>query len=163
MMVSRSFGRIVTDIRELKQAVSSYTTQALEKLRKQGSLAQRISVFLQTNRFSNNKEPYHNEISLDLPIATDDTKQFLKLALRGVEELYSPQKQYKKSGVVITNISQKDSQQMDLFYSKDDSKSEKVMEVLDKINTKMGQGTVRYAIEGFEKPWKTRSLYRSSW
>jgi len=161
IIVSRSFGRIVTEQMELKQAVTSYTTQALEKLRKQGSVAKRISVFLQTNRFTATQEPYHHEIDLELPVASDDTREFLKIALIGVEKLYSIGKKYKKSGVVITNISQKNAIQMDLFSPRDEQ-SEKRMAVLDKINAKMGQGVIRYAAEGFDKSWQARSSYRPS-
>lgn len=160
IMVSRSFGRTVTELREIKEALASHTTQALETLRKQGSVAQTIFVFLQTNRFSHPTNSYHHEICLNLPIATDDTKAFLKAALQGAAHLYSSNTSYKKAGVVINKISQKNALQMDLFYPTS-KKSEKMIQVLDKINTKMGQGTLKYAVDGFKKPWHMRSAFRS--
>ena len=46
---SRSFGQLVTDLGELRQAVASYAARAAEKLRRQHSVASALQVFLQTN------------------------------------------------------------------------------------------------------------------
>lgn len=48
---SRSFGKSVTDLQELKEAVAFHTTRAAEKLREQHSIASYISAFIETNRF----------------------------------------------------------------------------------------------------------------
>ncbi|MFT6101386.1 MAG: DNA polymerase V [Arenicella sp.] len=47
---SKSFGKKVEGIAELKSAVSIYATRACEKLRKQNSVSGLLSVWIQTSR-----------------------------------------------------------------------------------------------------------------
>jgi DNA polymerase V len=52
IMSSRSFGRPVETIEELREALASYLSRAAEKLRKQQSVSAAVYVFIQTNRFN---------------------------------------------------------------------------------------------------------------
>ena len=51
LMVSRSFGRPIATLDEMREAVATYTTRAAEKLRRHRLAAGILSVFLMTNRF----------------------------------------------------------------------------------------------------------------
>jgi DNA polymerase V len=48
---TRSFGRAVTSIEPLKEAVTEFASRASEKLRKQHSLASQVLVFIRTSPF----------------------------------------------------------------------------------------------------------------
>ena len=48
---SKSFGKLVTDKKELMNAIANYTTKACHKLRLQNSKAQGLYVYLRTNPF----------------------------------------------------------------------------------------------------------------
>src|SRR4029434_9630627 len=52
LMVSRSFGRPITSLTEMREAVATYTTRAAEKLRRHDVAAGVVTVFLMTNRFT---------------------------------------------------------------------------------------------------------------
>src|SRR5262249_4378573 len=49
IMTSRSFGRSVTTLEELKEAVATYISRAAEKLRAERSVASQVHVFLMTH------------------------------------------------------------------------------------------------------------------
>ncbi|MBY0403160.1 MAG: Y-family DNA polymerase, partial [Cyanobacteria bacterium] len=51
IMTSRSFGYPIQTLRELKQAVATYTARTGEKLREEKLFANQIEVFIKTNRF----------------------------------------------------------------------------------------------------------------
>lgn len=51
IMASRSFGAMVMELAELSEAVAWHIDRAAEKLRRQGSVAGAVYVFIQTNRF----------------------------------------------------------------------------------------------------------------
>ncbi|MBT4482749.1 MAG: DUF4113 domain-containing protein [Candidatus Latescibacteria bacterium] len=51
--------------------------------------------------------------------------------------------------------------QADLFDTKDRDSSKRIMETLDRINARMGSGTLKYAAEGLDKPWGMRVERRS--
>jgi len=52
LMVSRSFGRPITTRTEMSEAVASYMSRAAEKLRRSHGAAGVLTVFLMTNRFT---------------------------------------------------------------------------------------------------------------
>ena len=51
IMASRSFGRPVTALAEMREAVAAYTARAAEKMRRQHLATAHLMVFIETNRF----------------------------------------------------------------------------------------------------------------
>ncbi len=161
IMVSRSFGRAVTDLKELKEAISFHLTRAMEKLRNQNSVAKNLTIFIQTNRFQAGFTGYYHPKNIELALPSHNTQEFLKLALVALEQLYCTGLHYNKAGVILSDISIKGQGQFDLFENNILPASH-LGEAIDVINKKMGRGTVRYAVEGFEKEWQSRSMHCSS-
>jgi DNA polymerase V len=102
-MVSRSFGRIITALTEMREAVATYTTHAAEKLRRAQRAAGVLTIFLTTNRFTD-KPQYANSVTRALPVATQDTAELIRYALRGIELLFREGYRYKKAGVILTAL-----------------------------------------------------------
>jgi len=103
IVTSRSFGKQVSSLRELQEAVSEYVTRAAEKLRKQKSVAGLLMVFLSTNRFKEGPQ-YNNSLSATLFPPTAYTPELIKTALNLLEELYLPGFEFKKAGVMLADI-----------------------------------------------------------
>lgn len=158
---SRSFGRAVTELYELKQAVTSYMSRAAEKLRKQSSVAQAIHVHIRTSPFREDKPYYGQGRTLPLITPTDDTRQLVKAALRGLEAIYQPGHDYQKAAVMLMDIQAKGAGQMsDLFsftHENDtqahENKADQVMRLMDGINARMGKACIKLAGEGVETGW----------
>ena len=64
IMSSRSFGKLISDIESIEEALSHYVASACVKLRKQKSRASGIYVFLYTNPFRLNEKQYANTITI---------------------------------------------------------------------------------------------------
>ena len=96
-MVSRSFGRPITALTEMREAVATYMTRAAEKLRKAQRAASVLTVFLTTNRFTDEPQ-YANSVTLPLPIATQDTAELIRYTLRGIEQIFREGYRYQKAG-----------------------------------------------------------------
>ena len=159
-MVSRSFGRSITALTEMREAVATYTTRAAEKLRRHGVAAGVVTVFLMTNRFT--EEPqYANSVTMPLPIATQDTAELIRYALRGIEQIFRESYHYKKAGVLLTELVPAHQVQTHLFDQPDRERSQRLMAALDAINTRWGRGTVRYAAVGVQPRWGMRCARRS--
>jgi DNA polymerase V len=77
VMVSRSFGRPITTRTEMREAVATYMTRAAEKLRRHQVAAGVLTVFLMTNRFTDESQ-YANGVTMPLPIATQDTAELIR-------------------------------------------------------------------------------------
>ena len=157
---SRSFGRRTRDRRQLREAVASYAARAGEKLRRDGSVAGALTVFLMTNRFS--AEPqYSRSALLTLSPPGDSDRVLIHLALAGFERIYRAGYRYHKAGVTLTALAPAGEVQTDLFAPPETEPERRLSHLLDSLNHIHGSGTIRYAATGIDKPWRMRSNYRS--
>ncbi len=152
---SRSFGQPVETYDELEQATTSYVTKVAVKLRKQKSLAQSLLIFVMTNKYAKGPK-YVNYKIIHLPVATNQTRDLIHFALIGLKQLYRKGYQYKKSGIVVSEIIPEHQQQKALWDDTNREKNKKLMDVIDKINKKAGAGQLKFAVEGSDKSWKMR-------
>lgn len=165
---SRSFGRYVTDMDEMAEAVTSFAARATEKLRAQSSIAGMISVGIHTNPFSKDP-PYHKVMSHALPAPTDDTLQLATTAVWLLRQIYRDGFKYQKAEIMLSNIMPAGLQQNDMFgFQQEDTRSPRLMAVLDKINATMGRDTMFLASQGTNRKWKMRQsnlspCYTTDW
>jgi DNA polymerase V len=159
IICSRSFGVKVSTLSELKESVASYAARAAGKLRKQNGLAQCIYVMIQTSRF--NQNTYINSASLRFPYATNDSRVIVKFALELCERLYKPDYQYAKAGVGLSELSNSEYSQFDLFQVGQESKSFELMAMVDKINKRYGTGRLFLAAQGTNQRWQMVRRYKS--
>jgi nucleotidyltransferase/DNA polymerase involved in DNA repair len=101
IMASRSFGRPVTALPELREAVASYTARAAEKLRRQQLAAAHLMVFIETNRFKPGDAQGYAARPVRLPVATSDSGKLISAALAGLAAIWRDGYRYKKAGVVL--------------------------------------------------------------
>jgi DNA polymerase V len=160
LMVSRSFGRPITTLTEMREAVATYTTRAAEKLRRHQGAAGVLTVFLTTNRFADAPQ-YASTVTLPLPVATQDTAELISYALRGIEQIFREGYHYTKAGVILTALVPAHQVQTHLFDQTDWERSQRLMAAIDAINMQWGTGTVRYAAVGLRPAWIMRCARRS--
>jgi len=162
IIVSRSFSHPVTSFQELSESVASYTTTAAEKLRKDGSLAASLCVFIHTNNFKPDEPQYSPSVVVPLTNPTDDTLKLIRASLEGLKRIYRQDYRYKKSGVLLMGLHPKGIQQGSLFDDPaDQAKSDSMMQVMDAINRKMGKGSVTVASSGVRQRWEMRRERKS--
>ena len=158
---SRSFaGEGISDKDVVEEAVANFAVRCAEKLRKQGSVCQGITVFAWTSRFNENVPEYTIHDSLTLPIATNAQEEIVGAALSILRAKYPkpmadsrPDRpgmsfHFKKAGVILWQISPDHPRQQDLFDPIDRSRQKALMEAIDAINRKNGYGTIRQAVQG---------------
>jgi len=162
---TRMFGTPVANIKDIKEAVATYTSRAAEKLRRQHSAANTISVFIVP------KEPYNAAAHFrhgptktaytTLLSATSITHQLIKPAVLLVDELFEEGKLYKKAGVMLSGLVKDSSVQGNLFVPEMDNKSRLLMSTLDNVNFAMRDDMVKFASSGTNRDWKMRQELRS--
>jgi DNA polymerase V len=158
---SRAFGKEVTSLAELKEAVANYTDTAVRRLRSQRSLASFIAVFVSTNRYKDSAQ-YSNCLSASLPEPSAYTPEFIKRALSLLESMYRRGYSYKKAGVYLMDIVS-DSQQQRSFFKSDNEriKNKALMRVVDRLNRHWGDGAVGLACRGVDRKWRMRQAMKS--
>jgi DNA polymerase V len=140
---SRSFGMSVEDIQELREAVSTHTTRAAEKLRAQESVTPFISVFIETNRFKTDEPQYSNSAGRHLPEPTAYTPLLIKYAIAYLERIYRKGYRFIKAGVVLMDIIPEDQIQLNLFVPRRPiARDRALMKAVDTTNIKWGSSTI---------------------
>lgn len=156
---TRSFGKIITELSALKEAVATYTANAARKLRRQHSKAYGLYVYIRTDRFKEANQ-YNNSKIIELAYPTSDTATLISAAISGIEAIYRSGFQYKKAGVVLINIVPEDHLQHNIlegYNQRDKEKSFALMQVIDNLNKKFGKRTLYHAAEGIKKEWKVKT------
>ncbi|MBN2772791.1 MAG: Y-family DNA polymerase [Prolixibacteraceae bacterium] len=153
---TRAFGRKTKSKRLLKEAVSTYAARCGEKLRKQSSLANLITVFIHTDPFNQNDLQYNKSKSITLPVATNCTQVLIKYALKLLDDIFLPGYFYKKAGVIIEGLEPQKLWQPDLFEALNREKYNRLSVVVDGLNNYFGRDTVKVAIQGSGEEWKLR-------
>ncbi len=150
---SRSFGSMVTELAVLKDALSTFVANACAKLRAQSSQAAVIQVFLQTNRFRKDLPQYMPSLAVPLPYPTNDSLEVNRWADHLCERMFRDGYQYKKAGIVLSEISPVTHRQGDLLEPENTSNTA-LMQALDILNQRYGRGTVKVSTQGAFKDWQ---------
>ena len=161
IMSSRSFGKPLSELEPVAEALASYTARACEKLRRQRSKARGIHVFLATNRFRKDEAQYTNGASAGFDHPTADTAVIIKRSRALLERLYRKGYRYKECGIMLLDLVPEDHDQGHLFTPREPPRTDKLMRTLDGINRSMGPGTVFHAAQGFRRDWRMRCGRRS--
>ncbi|MBC6491049.1 Y-family DNA polymerase [Flavihumibacter stibioxidans] len=162
---SRMFGRRVFELKDLREAVASYTARAAEKLRRQSSAASVVEVYLVTaseEKFTYHPKKYSASARLSHPSSM--TNELIAYTLPLVEALFIQGPRYLKAGVNFSELVPENSTQCNLFETTGKTsgsscgrkENKKLMAALDNINASQQGEMVRFAASGLERSWKMR-------
>ncbi|MDP1881229.1 MAG: Y-family DNA polymerase [Parachlamydiaceae bacterium] len=154
ILCSRSFGVELESEEELAEVLSTFTVIVAEKLRKQGSAATFIEVFVATNQFKDNF--YSNAVQIVLDEPTDFTPNLIQRSKEGLKRIYKKGFSYKRMGIMAGGLVSKDTIQPDLFYRPliAPKKQDHLMQMVDAVNQRYGKKTLTWAAEGLNGRWK---------
>ena len=167
---SRSFAdEGISDKNVMEEAVANFAVRCTEKLRRQGSVCQGVTVFAWTSRFNEHVPEYTIHDSLVLPIATDAQDEIVGAALtilrarypKSVSDRPDLSFRFKKAGVILWQISPSTPREQDLFDPINRERQKALMAAIDAINHKNGYGTIRQAIQGTDCRFDLKREYMS--
>ena len=144
IMQSRTFVYMTDRYDDLEQYVRTFATTCAAHLRQQHGVCRSVTVFLATNRHRDDLAQYRNSGSVKLPSPTADTPTLIKAALAALKGLYREGFMYKQSGVILTDISEEEGMQLDLFTEPEDERRRKLMQVADALNKRFGDDTISF-------------------
>lgn len=162
LCTSRSFGEMITEFESLKASVVTFAASCANKLRGQNAGCKVVTVFLQSNRFRDDIEQYSNAASHSFLIPTSDTIEITNGAIEALRAIYRQGIQYKKSGVIVSDISSMGAIQQHLFDTIPNRLQRiELMKAIDEINQQYGLKTISLGAEkGGAQAWKVKSEYR---
>jgi len=153
---SRMFGKRLTELAPIKQAVATYVGRAAEKLRAQGSVCKRMRVSIRTGMFNPDEAHHAQGVLVELPYPTSDTLLMTRFATDAVSKIYRPGFRYSKAEVLLMELRQPGEFSEDLFALKQPVACGRLMQVMDDINDRWGRGTMRVARVPVAPDWGMR-------
>jgi DNA polymerase V len=140
IMASRSFGRPVSSLPEMEEAVAAYVARAAEKLRRQNLATAHLVTFIETNRFKPGERQHYAARPVRLAVATSDTAKLIHAALAGLHAGWRDGYRYKKAGVVLLDLHSAGAVQEGLFDRPDDARRVALMRTLDRLQSALWPG-----------------------
>ena len=159
--VSRSFGRKVSNLEELKEAITAHSLNATEKIRTDEQITRSITVFIRTSPFNKDKRYYSNSHTIELPIDTNNSLEVVKYALEALDKIYKPGYLYQKAGIILSKLKDADKFERNLLTPIIEKDLKKLMNAIDLTNTKYGRYSISLAQAGINKSWKMRRQHSS--
>lgn len=161
IITSRTFGNDIESLEEMSEAISTFITNAVDKLRKQNSVASIVHIFIKSNPFKEG-EKYYNSTTVYPTTPTANTLELIKCALIGLKKIYKDKVKYKRAGIMLSGLMKNMDAKSSLFSKAyPDSEEQKLMNVIDKINTKYGRNTIYPLSNGIKHKWKMKQLKKS--
>lgn len=159
VMVSRSFGHVVSNLDDLVNAVSVFATTAASDIRKANLVSSAVNVFMETNRFSNGPQ-YAPSHSVELSPATNNAKHIVKAAIRGMKDIYRDGVEIKKAGVMLLGLVNANDAPRSLF-DQINPKDDKLIEAFDAVILRQGPGAINFGTAGQHAGWRSNSAFQS--
>jgi len=159
--VSRSFGKKVESLEKLKESITTHCLNAAEKIRNDKQTTRSITVFIRTSPFDKNRKYYSNSLTVDLPIATNNSLELVKTAIEALKRIYKYGYFYQKAGVILSKLNEAGEKELNLLTPILEKKSQKLMKAMDLTNSKYGRNVISVAQAGINNSWKMRREHSS--
>ncbi|MBK16988.1 MAG: nucleotidyltransferase [Prochlorococcus sp. SP3034] len=153
--VSRSFGKPITRLEDLTQALAIYAITASEKMRLQNLQTSTITIFTRTSHYSN----YHYQKSAykNLVEPTNNTNIILNIVLELAKEIYNREYKLAKAGVLMQNLTSYNYLQKSIHNSFSEEKLLKennLIKTIDYLNSKFNNKAVSWGIIQRTQNWE---------
>ncbi|MBC7411528.1 MAG: Y-family DNA polymerase [Bacteroidia bacterium] len=153
---ARSFGKSLTNFVTVAEALANYASVCTEKIRKQKSATNCVTVFLKTNRYRASEPQYYQIKSMELNVATNNTPKIIECSHELLKNIWKQGYNYSKCGIILSNLIPENNVQQSLFDNGDTVSNKITMNLLDIINKRHGKNTLKLATQGFKQEWKAK-------
>jgi len=153
----RQFGHDTSDFSVIEAAIASMTTSATTALRREGQLATRASARITTHRLKPGYQAISRDVHLYTP--TTNTGTIASQLTRLMQHDFDDHLSYHKVEVTLWDLVPDMQLQTDVFGTVDShahARSTTLMQTLDALNSKHGNGTLHYAAEDLSHAWHPR-------
>lgn len=161
---TRSFGRTVTELSDLLEAVSDFSARAAEKLRRQRGLASQVLTFVHTSPFRRQDKQYSRSVMVPLRRPTADTALITHAAVAGMRAIYRSGYNFAKAGVHLIDLHDLSFEQQELDLDERVQDRTRLMVAVDDLNSRFGRGTVSLAsggTRGLQRRWVMKQALKT--
>lgn len=151
---TRSFEKMYNNIEDISERVSTFSAMLGEKLRKQNSHCNMITVFILSNYFRKDLKQHRAFLNIKTDFPTNSTLEINRLVQKALKSIYKKDIYYKKAGVIVGCLTPAESFQYKMFGGEDNRHPE-LMKSIDKLNKRYG-GKVKFGKNDLQRRHKMR-------
>lgn len=165
---TRSFKNMLSNPKDIGERVATFSASIGEKLRKQNSHCNLLSVFVLSNQHRQDLAQHRAFCTVKTDFPTNSTLEINRMAQKVLKSILREGVQYKKAGVIVGGITPADSQQFKMFGLGENPKHVDLMKAIDKTNKKIGGNIIRFGNNSMGKRWIMRQenlskRYTTNW
>lgn len=154
---TRSFGQRITNEAALRTALVEHATIVAKKVRKQKSLIKKLMVFAASS--PHDDAYYKQAIVYPFVNATNNTCEIAAAINKAMPSIYCQGVRFYRCGVGAVELTSDQFIQPDLFMP--DHNNSHLMQCLDSINHRYGDGTLKIATTAQKRVWQMRREFLS--
>ena len=159
---TRTFGHTVSDFVEIRNAIFYFTTRALEKMRWNNLAVKTVTVFMHTDRFRPVPHKYFGKHTYKSVYYSDATSEIYTWVAACLENAFRPGFQYRKAGVILSDLISPDEITTRLFEQMDFERRHSLSKIIDEVNYRYGRDMVRFAALEARGDWQGKSQHRGN-
>ncbi len=152
---TRSFEYTYSNVKDIKERVSTFATICAEKLRKQGSSCHIIYVSLRSDKHKTDSKQHRETRAVSLSYPTNSSLIISQQAVHLAAAMFQKGVKYKGAGVIVMGLEQTTNQQLNMFYNQD-PKHQPLMQTIDYLNAKYAKHKIKLASQDLQRTWKMR-------
>ncbi len=145
IMNSRTFGTVLTERNDVRDAVLNFAERCAKHLRDEHSVAAAVTAFVSGDRFREDLPYYSNDCRLRLSTPSSATNVIVHYAMLAFNNIFREGYGYRRAGVIVSDISPDSGVQLNLFDKTDHGKQRELMKAIDTINDNYGSRMVQLA------------------
>lgn len=159
---TRTFGRTISTIEEVRNAIFYFTTRALEKMRWNNLTTKTVTVFLKTDRFNPDPYYYTNTATYKSVYYSDVTSEIYTWIAHCIDQVYRPGMRFKRAGIELSDLKTEKVISQRLFEQRDFERKHKLSKVIDELNFRYGRDILRFAALEARGDWQGKSEHRGN-
>ncbi len=157
---TRSFSHDVSSYQDLKDSIIKHISVVSRKLRRQNSVAGRISIFISTGKHKPGIQ-YYPRVSRQLLVPTNSDLVLNSLIDDMLTQVYRKGIKYYRSGVHLSDISLADNYFSQLQLIGNFNHHINLMNTIDKLQARYGESGIRAACLRSNPHWAPKSAFKS--
>lgn len=155
---TRSFGQRICDVHALHAALAKHAAIVAKKLRQQSSLVKKLVIFASSSPHDD-QQYYKQSMIYKFPVATDNSCDLSGAINSVLPEIFAQGVRFYRCGVGAIELESRHFHQSDIFMP--DNSNPALMQCLDKINQRFGQGALKLGSEGKSEIFQMRREFLS--
>lgn len=145
--VSRTFASGIDDRRTIESLLADFLVSCCEKLRRQRSVCQQLTVFAMSSRFRTDTPCHYLSSLVCMPEPTSNVQEMLEYMLAAFRREYRFGIPYKRAGIILSQITSGNVVQHSFFDERDRERDGRIQMAFDAVNHKFGKNHIRYAVQ----------------